>query len=81
MKGSATPIKFHFVEVGFSQIDEKEDRANLNALPTSLQLNEDQVDKLLEVGRRLLLAPPRSLEFVDVDSGNAYRHFGNPLTK
>jgi hypothetical protein len=44
-------------------------------------LNEEQVDKLLEVGRRLLLAPPRLLEFVDIDSGNAYPHFGNPLTK
>jgi NTE family protein len=57
-------VNFQFVEVAFSQVSDKEERAYLNTLPTSMQLNEKQVDSLIEVGRRLLRDSPDFQQFL-----------------
>jgi NTE family protein len=45
---------FNLVEVAISAVEDANQRAYLNAIPTSLQLEESQVDQLIEAGRSLL---------------------------
>ena len=58
------PAHFEFVQLSFSHLADKEERAELNALPTSLQLSEEQVDHLIEVGGRLLRNSPKFQQFL-----------------
>ena len=61
MKGIArdisTPgrlVKSHFVEVSFDSIIDPAERRYFKGLPTSFALDDDEVDRLREAGRRLL---------------------------
>jgi NTE family protein len=67
------PVSFDFVEVAFSKVGDDEERAYLNTLPTSLQLDEEQVDKLIEVGRRLLRDSPSFQQFLTRHPSEAHR--------
>jgi NTE family protein len=60
----AAQAQFDFVEVTFSAVKDDDERAYLNALPTSLQLSEEQVDRLISAGRQLLRESPSFTEFV-----------------
>ena len=55
---------FDFVEVAFNALPDAAERAYLNALPTSLQLQEEQVDRLIAAGRQLLRNDPAFRRFV-----------------
>ncbi len=48
----------HLVEVAFRAIEDPEERAFLENLPTTLALDDETVDRLIEVGRRLLRESP-----------------------
>ncbi len=42
------------VEVAFENLADAEERAYFNEVPTSLSLDDDTIDRLIEVGGRLL---------------------------
>jgi len=58
MQGSNGPPGFHLVEVSFDAVVDPEERAYLNALPTSLHLPDEDIDRLRRAGRRLLRESP-----------------------
>jgi len=48
----------HVVEVAFENLANAEEREYFNEVPTSLSLHDDTVDRLIEVGGRLLRESP-----------------------
>jgi len=48
------PSTPYFVKLGFIDIEQPEDRSFFNAIPTSFNLSEEQVDRLIEAGHELL---------------------------
>ena len=46
------------IEIAFDALEDPEERAYFNALPTSFTLPAEAVDRLREVGARLLRASP-----------------------
>ena len=48
----------HLVEVAFGAIEDPEERAFFENLPTTLALDDETVDRLVEAGRRLLRESP-----------------------
>ncbi len=60
-QGLSTPeqqFTAYFVKLGFIDIPQSEDRSFFNAIPTSFNLSEEQVDRLIEAGRELLRNNP-----------------------
>ena len=49
-----TPIETYFVKIDFSSLADPGDKLFFNQIPTSYSLREDQVDRLLVAGRKLL---------------------------
>jgi NTE family protein len=58
------PVTAHFVEVGFEQLEDPMDRDYFKHLPTSFALDDEQVDRLIEAGRKLLRDSPVFQEFL-----------------
>lgn len=58
MRGAHGPPGFHLVEVSFDAMVDRQERAYLNALPTSLALPREDVDRLRSAGRLLLRSSP-----------------------
>lgn len=58
------PPNFEFVELGFAAVKDEQTKAYLYTLPTSLELNEKQVDTLIVSGRQLLRESQSFQEFV-----------------
>jgi NTE family protein len=52
------PVTAHFVEVSFDLSDSEEERDYLKHLPTSFKLSDEQVDRLIAAGRKLLRESP-----------------------
>ncbi len=52
--GSCGDISFHLIEVKFSALEDEKEQAYFMQIPTSFKLNEEQVGKLKNVGRRIL---------------------------
>jgi NTE family protein len=48
------PVTAHFVEVSFDLSDSEEERDYLKHLPTSFKLSDEQVDRLIAAGRKIL---------------------------
>ena len=63
-ENNLAPVKFDFVEITFSSVKDDDERAYLNELPTSLELSEVQVDKIIAAGRRLLRDSPEFQNFL-----------------
>jgi NTE family protein len=57
------PVTSHMVYVGFDKLEDEEERQYLKWLPTSFALQDAEVDRLREAGRRLLRD---SVEFQDL---------------
>jgi len=53
----------YFVSLGFDDLQDSTEREYFNAVPTSLSLTEQQVDKLIEVGQQLLRDNPQFKDF------------------
>lgn len=52
------PVVPYFIQLGFQQIKKPEERLFFDRIPSSFSLSDEQVDKLIEAGRELLLANP-----------------------
>jgi len=52
--GSCGDIQFYLAELRFQDLENPEERSHLNDLPTSFQLDREEVDKLRDAARRLL---------------------------
>lgn len=46
------------IEIDFDDLDNDEERVSFNALPTSFDLPSEAIDRLREVGARLLRTSP-----------------------
>ena len=56
--GTTDQPKVYFIRVNFHSATEAAERAYLDAIPTSLQLPPETVDRLIEAGARLLREAP-----------------------
>ncbi|MDB4433290.1 patatin-like phospholipase family protein [bacterium] len=59
------PVGVHLVEVDFQSLEDPEERDYFNELPTSFVLDDTAVDRLIEVGRRLLRESPNFQRLVE----------------
>jgi NTE family protein len=57
--GEIAPVDLYVVQVAFDFIDDAEERHFFKNLPTNFNLPPDEVDKLEDVGRRLLREDPQ----------------------
>ncbi len=62
---SGQEVRAYYIEVGFEGLESAEARAYFNAIGTSLSLPDEQVDRLREVGRKLLRESPRFQELLE----------------
>ena len=51
-------VTSHFIQVDFRDIEDPETRRFFNRVPTSFNLTEEQVDRLILAGRELLRSNP-----------------------
>ena len=58
------PVKPYFIQVGLRDVQQPELLQFLNQVPTSFALSDEQVDKLIAVGRELLRKNPEFQRFV-----------------
>jgi NTE family protein len=56
-------VNFYFSEVSFDQVQLSDASSILNNMPTSLELNDDELDKLIASGRLLLRSEPSFKRF------------------
>jgi len=56
--GDGAEVHTYVADVAFEALDDPEERAYFNELPTSFTLDDEQVDRLIEAGRRLLRESP-----------------------
>ena len=60
----------YFVEVNFDQVENENVNNMLNDLPTSLELEDDEVDQLIIAGRLVLRQEPSYMQFMDRNRGH-----------
>jgi len=58
------PVTAHMVTVGFDELRDESEREFFKLLPTSFHLSDDEIDRLREVGRRLLRSSPAYQDLV-----------------
>jgi NTE family protein len=51
-------VQSHFIQIGFNDIDQPDLLDFFNLVPTSFNLSDEQVDKLIEAGRQLTRSNP-----------------------
>jgi NTE family protein len=59
------PVYFEFVEVKFDLVKNQKEREFLNKIPTNFNLDDNQVDKLISTGRRVLRNSPGFQRFLN----------------
>ena len=64
------PTRVYFSEVSFDSVRETQVSRYLNSLPTSLELDEEQVDRLIAAGRLLLRHEPSFKQFKKDNDGH-----------
>jgi NTE family protein len=52
------PVRFEFVEVGFEQVADPDEREALRRIETSFTLSDEKVDRLIAAGRQVLRESP-----------------------
>ena len=57
-RGNGDDVRASLIEIGFDDLPDATERAYFNALPTSFNLPPEAIDRLREVGARLLRASP-----------------------
>ncbi len=63
------PVKYYFVEVSFETVKSEDDKYFLNNLPTSLELGNAEVDRLIKAGRESLRENPEYQAFLRANQG------------
>jgi len=58
-------LQLYVVDLSFNNLSDENEKEYFNNLPTSFALNETDVDKLIEVGGRLLVEHPDYKRFMD----------------
>jgi NTE family protein len=56
--GNGAEVHTYVADVAFEALEDPKERAYFNELPTSFTLDDEQVDRLIEAGRRLLRESP-----------------------
>jgi len=64
MRGKDLPLDFYIAEVDFDALASDEERSYFSAVPTKLSLPEETVDRLRDIGGRILYASKDFQEFV-----------------
>ena len=64
------PVSPYFIQLGFRDISQPEQRAFFNQVPTSFSLTDEQVEKLIAAGRQILRDNPDYQRFI-ADLGGA----------
>lgn len=59
-----SPVTFDFVEVGFDEVRDDDERAYLNAIGTNFDLSDEQVDRLIAAAREALRSSPAFQRFL-----------------
>jgi NTE family protein len=59
-----------FIQLGFNDIDKPDLLHYFNHIPTSFNLSDEQVDKLIEAGRMLIRSNPDFQRLLALDDGN-----------
>lgn len=49
------PVKSWFIDLDFNDVQSADELEMLNAIPTTMTLNDEQIDRLIRVGQQLLL--------------------------
>jgi NTE family protein len=68
------PIDVYFIRLSFSEISHTETLRFFNLIPTSFDLSDEQVDKLISAGRELLRKNPDFQRFLAAHGGEAVMH-------
>lgn len=68
------PIDVYFIRLSFSEISHTETLRFFNLIPTSFDLSDEQVDKLISAGRELLRKNPDFQRFLAAHGGGAVMH-------
>jgi|WetSurMetagenome_2_1015567.scaffolds.fasta_scaffold00035_17 NTE family protein len=58
-------MRLYIAEISFDSLKDKNEKAYFNNLPTSFALEKEQVDRLIEVGGRLLAENPSFKKFLE----------------
>ena len=62
--GLSARVRTHLINVSFAASHDPEEREYFNALPTSMNLKDEQVDRLIEFGRRAFRESPDTKQLV-----------------
>ncbi len=65
------PVDVYFIKLSFSEIGQPETLRFFNLIPTSFDLSDEQVDKLISAGRKLLRNNPDFQRFLAAHGGKA----------
>ena len=68
-KQNNTPTRVYFSEVSFNEVENESLNEMLNRLPTTLELEDDQIDQLIVAGRILLRQEPSYMRFIEKNGG------------
>ncbi len=68
-KAHGIPTTAYFAEVGFGQVENDNLNKMLNSLPTTLELDDDEIDQLIIAGRILLRREPSYMRFLQQNKG------------
>lgn len=69
MKTAGHDVNFYFVEVDFSALDSPGLQQYFNSLPTTLELDDEEVDSLIAAGRELLRQSEPYQQFLQRNQG------------
>ena len=64
-------VQFRFVELGFAQVEDPEERTQLRRMATSFNLGDEEIDRLIGAARELVRESPvlaAALSVLDVTS-------------
>ena len=75
------PVTPYFVQLGFDDLESPEARQYFNRVPTSFNLSEKQVDRLIEAGRELLRNNPDYQRLLADLGGATVQTSSNPATQ
>ena len=67
------PVTPHLIQVAEFGIDDPDDREFFDNVPTSLSLDDESVDRLIQIGRRVLRESPQFQNLVAELNGTLHR--------
>lgn len=64
-------VQSHFIQMGFNDIDKPDLLQYFNLVPTSFDLTDEQVDKLIAAGRQLIRSNPEFQRLLALSGGTS----------